>query len=143
MLLKIGANIVEMNAIRKHVSKVKGGLLSKAAYPAKVISLILSDVIGDPLDVIASGPTAPDPSTFSDAMSVINKYNIENKIPKQITSIIKEGLEGKREETLKEYDDILLKTSNLIIGTNKLALKTAKNKAEALGYKTPYHYQHP
>ena len=74
ILLKTGADIIEMNCIRKHLSKVKGGQLAKAASPASVVSLILSDVIGDPLDVIASGPTAPDPTTFDQAISIIRKY---------------------------------------------------------------------
>ncbi len=136
ILLKTGANITEMNCIRKHLSKVKGGLLARAASPARVISLILSDVIGDPLDVIASGPTSPDPTTFSDAISIITKYKIENQIPEQIYKVLKEGFKKKRQETLKESDKILLSTKNLIIGTNKLALRTAKEKAESLGYES-------
>ena len=88
VLLKIGANITEMNCIRKHLSKVKGGLLAKAASPAKVVSLILSDVIGDPLDVIASGPTSPDPTTFADAITIIRKYKIENEMPEQIIRVL-------------------------------------------------------
>lgn len=136
ILIKSGANINEMNCIRKHLSKVKGGHLAKAAAPANLVSLILSDVIGDPLDVIASGPTAPDPTTFSDAISIIKKYNIENKIPDRIIHVLNEGSEGKRPETLKDSDEILLNTYNLIIGTNNLALKTAGEKAESLGYKS-------
>ena len=136
ILLKTGANITEMNCIRKHLSKVKGGLLAKAASPARVVSLILSDVIGDPIDVIASGPTAPDPTTFADALSIIEKYNIEYQVPKQIYRFLQEGQENKRQETLKESDEVLLRTNNLIIGTNKLALKTAKEKAESLSYNT-------
>lgn len=136
ILLKTGANITEMNCIRKHLSKVKGGLLAKAASPARVVSLILSDVIGDPLDVIASGPTAPDPTTFADAISIIRNYKIEDEIPKQIYRVLQEGFEKKRQETLKESDEILLHTNNLIIGTNILALKTAKEKAETLGYES-------
>jgi glycerate 2-kinase len=136
ILLRSGADITEMNCIRKHLSKVKGGLLAKAASPARVISLILSDVIGDPLDVIASGPTAPDPTTFADAISILRKYRIENEIPKQICHVLYEGFENKRQETLKESDEMLLRTSNLIIGTNILSLKTAKEKAELLGYES-------
>lgn len=136
MLLKIGADITEINCIRKHLSRVKGGLLAKAASPARVVSLILSDVIGDPLDVIASGPTAPDPTTFADAISTLKKFKIENEIPGQILRVLQEGFEKKRQETLKETDEILLRTNNLIIGTNKLALKTAAQKAESLGYES-------
>jgi len=136
LLLKSGASINEMNCIRKHLSNVKGGLLAKTASPARIISLILSDVIGDPLDVIASGPTAPDPTTFADAMSVIKHYNLEEKIPQQILKVLKDGYENKRQETLKESNNIFLRTTNLIIGTNKLALKTAKEKAESFGYES-------
>ena len=136
LLLKSGANITEMNCIRKHLSNVKGGQLSRAASPARVVCLILSDVIGDPLDVIASGPTAPDPSTFEEAISIIRKYNIENELPEQIYRVLQEGIEKKRQETLKDSDEILWLTNNLIIGTNLLALKTAKERAESLGYES-------
>lgn len=136
LLLKSGANINEMNCIRKHLSKVKGGMLSSAAYPARVVSLILSDVIGDPLDVIASGPTAPDPTTFKDALDIIEKYGIKDKIPAGITKILNEGLNKIRKETLKESDEAFKLTTNLIIGNNRLALKKAREKAEALGYAT-------
>jgi glycerate-2-kinase len=136
ILLDVGANITEINCIRKHLSKVKGGLLAKAAYPAKVMSLILSDVIGDPLDVIASGPTFPDPTTFSDALTIIEKYKIKNEIPEKIYQILQEGVEKKQRETLKESDEAFQYTRNLIIGNNTIALKAAKAKAELLGYKT-------
>jgi glycerate 2-kinase len=136
ILLKTGADIKEMNCIRKHLSRVKGGHLAKAASPATVVSLILSDVIGDPLDVIASGPTAPDPTTFADAISILRKYKIEKEIPEQIYQVLQEGFEEKRQETLKETDEILQYTHNLIIGTNILALKMAKEKAGSMGYET-------
>jgi len=136
LLLKSGASINEMNCIRKHLSNVKGGLLAKAASPARIVSLILSDVIGDPLDVIASGPTAPDPTTFADAISVIKHYNLVEKIPQHILKALKDGYENKRQETLKESSEIFHSTTNLIIGTNKLALKTAKEKAESFGYES-------
>jgi len=136
ILLKSGANITEINCIRKHLSKVKGGLLSKAAYPARVVSLILSDVIGDHLDVIASGPTAPDPTTFSDAIGIINKYNIKNEIPEVIYRILQDGVQKIRQETLKKSDKVLQRTSNLVIGNNILAQKTSKEKAESLGYES-------
>lgn len=133
-LLKCGADIKQMNCIRKHLSKVKGGMLAKAAFPARVISLILSDVIGDPLDVIASGPTASDPSTFEEAVSIIEKFGIQNEVPDKILKLLQDGKNKKIPETLKENDEALLKTSNLIIGSNKLALKIAAEKAETYGY---------
>lgn len=134
ILLKTGANINEMNCIRKHLSKVKGGQLAKTAFPARVVSLILSDVIGDPIDVIASGPTAPDPTTFADTLSIIRKYRIEKEIPEQILQVLRDGNNKKCQETLKNTDEMFLLTHNLIIGTNLLVLKTAKEKAESLGY---------
>jgi glycerate-2-kinase len=136
LLLNVGANITEINCIRKHLSKVKGGLLSKAAYPAMLISLIISDVIGDPLDVIASGPTTPDPTTFEDAIAILKKYNIEDKVPNLMYRTLLNGLKNKHKETLKASDEVLLRTKNIIIGTNVLALKAAKEKAESLGYST-------
>ena len=134
LLLKTGADITEINCIRKHLSKVKGGHLSKAAYPARLVSLIISDVIGDPLDVIASGPTTPDPTTFADAISILKKYDIEDKVPKQMYQVLADGMRNKHKETLKASDEALFHTNNLIIGTNILALETAKEKAESLGY---------
>ncbi len=136
ILLKSGANITEINCIRKHLSMVKGGMLAKAAYPSTLLSLILSDVIGDPLDVIASGPTVPDPTTFSEAIEIINKYNIRNDIPENILEILIQGSMGLRQETLKESDPCFLNTSNIIIGNNTLALENSKVKAESLGYQT-------
>jgi glycerate 2-kinase len=136
LLLKSGAGIVEMNCIRKHLSNVKGGLLAKAAFPSRTISLILSDVIGDPLDVISSGPTASDPTTFADALTVIEGLGIVKEIPFQIYKFLQDGCEGKYPETLKESDEVFLRTTNLIIGTNKLALKKAQERAELLGFES-------
>jgi len=136
LLLKTGASITEINCIRKHLSKVKGGLLSKAAYPARLVSLIISDVIGDPLDVIASGPTTPDPTTFADAVSILKKYNIEKEIPDKLYRYLLDGRNNLYEETLKESDEAFMYTENIIIGTNILALQFAKEKADSLGFNT-------
>ena len=136
ILLKSGANITEINCIRKHLSKVKGGMLAKAAYPSTLVSLILSDVIGDQLDVIASGPTVADPTTFTDAIEIVNKYNIRNDIPENILKILLQGSMDLRQETLKESDPCFLNTSNIIIGNNTLALENSKIRAESLGYQT-------
>ena len=136
LLLRTGADITEINCIRKHLSKVKGGLLSKATYPARLVSLIISDVIGDPLDVIASGPTVPDPTTFTDAISILKKYHIEDKISNQMYQVLVDGMQKKHRETLKTSDEAFLKTSNIRIGNNHLALQSAKEKAESLGYHT-------
>ena len=136
ILLKTGANITEVNCIRKHLSEVKGGLLAKAAYPAQLVSLIISDVIGDPLDVIASGPTTVDSTTFADAVSILKKYNIEDKIPNQLYRILLDGVNNNQKETLKTSDEALLNTKNRIIGTNLSALRAAKKKADSFGYNT-------
>jgi glycerate-2-kinase len=135
VLLNSGANINEMNCIRKHLSSIKGGLLSKTAWPATIISLILSDVVGDPVDVIASGPTAPDSSTYANAVEILKKYDIEAKIPSQLLQVLTDGIQKRREETLKENDKKLQRTFNFIIGSNTLALAEAKEKACQLGYK--------
>ena len=134
MLLECGASIDEMNAIRKHISKVKGGQLAKVAYPATLISLLLSDVVGDRMDVIASGPTVPDESTFEDCMTIVEKYRL--KLPDSVIDLLKRGLNGELEETPKVGNRIFDKTFNLIIGSNILALKAAEQKAEKLGYHT-------
>jgi glycerate 2-kinase len=90
MLLDSGASIAEMNALRKHISKVKGGQLARVAYPATLISLLLSDVVGDRMDVIASGPTVPDKSTFEKCRKIIEKYNL--KLPESVMNLVKRGL---------------------------------------------------
>jgi glycerate 2-kinase len=136
VLLKSGASVQEINCIRKHLSRIKGGQLAKAIAPATTLSLILSDVIGDQPDVIASGPTAPDPTTFADAMGIIKKYRIETKIPVKIILHLQSGVDGKSPETMKDNDVVLCLTHNLVIGTNKLALIEAEKKAKSLGYTT-------
>jgi len=136
LLLKSGADIGEINCVRKHLSKIKGGQLAKIASPATVISLILSDVIGDPLDVIASGPTAPDDSTFAEAEAILEKYNLTSEIEPSILQIIRDGTQGKRPETLKNLDIAVNRIHNFIIGNNQLALQAAKTKAESLGFDT-------
>jgi glycerate-2-kinase len=133
-LLHAGADIGELNAVRKHISGVKGGRLAQVAYPARVISLIVSDVIGDPLDVIASGPTAPDASTWQDAMDVMQKYNI--RAPEAVVKTIKDGVAGKLPGCPKPGDVIFRKVENLIVGSNRLALDAAKAEAEATGFLT-------
>lgn len=132
MLLDSGASIDEMNALRKHISKVKGGQLARVAYPATSISLLLSDVVGDRKDVIASGPTVPDESAFGDCMSIIEKYNLQ--LPESVMNLIKKGLNGEIEETPKAGDPIFEKTFPVIIASNIMALKAAEQKAKELGY---------
>jgi glycerate 2-kinase len=135
LLLECGANINEINAIRKHISKLKGGGLARLAYPSTLIALILSDVVGDPLDVIASGPTVPDKSTFGDCMAILRKYNLLKNIPDSIRGRIQRGIKGEIEETPKAGNPIFEKTHNVIIGSNIIAVKAAERKARELGYK--------
>jgi hydroxypyruvate reductase len=135
-LLNCGARIQEVNAIRKHISRVKGGRLAELAYPSTVLSLILSDVIDDSMDNIGSGPTAPDSSTFADCLSIIDRYRVGGMIPVAVRSILKKGAAGEIVDTPKAGDPIFQKVQNLLIGNNQLALVAAKEKAEALGYNT-------
>jgi len=136
ILLSCSATIHEINTIRKHISKIKGGRLAKAAYPANMISLILSDVVGDDLDVIASGPSVPDPSTFEECMEIFKKYKITKNISKAVVSHIRKGASGKVPETPKEGDRIFKNTYNLIIAGNMEAINAAGQKSKKMGYKT-------
>ncbi len=135
-LLSCGATIHEINAIRKHTSAVKGGRLALTAHPATTVSLILSDVVGDDLDVIASGPTVPDPSSFAYCMEVIEKYKIMDKLPPAAADYIQRGAKGDIPETPKSDDPIFQKTQNLVIGCNMEAVLAAKAEAEKLGFTT-------
>ena len=134
LLLECGANINEINAIRKHISKLKGGGLARLAYPSTLIALILSDVVGDPLDVIASGPTVPDKSTFGDCMAILRKYDLLDRVPESIKARIQRGIKGEIEETPKAGNPIFEKTQNVIIGSNIIAVKAAEQRAGELGY---------
>jgi len=135
-LLSCGATIHEINAIRKHISMIKGGRLARAAHPAALVSLILSDVVGDDLDVISSGPTVPDSSTFLDCMEIFNRYNLTNNLPEAIVSHIKKGVSGKIPETPKTGNPAFEKAQNIIIGSNIEAIMAARQKSENLGYNT-------
>jgi hydroxypyruvate reductase len=134
VLLECGATIHEINAIRKHLSQVKGGRLARLASPSTLISLILSDVIGDDLDSIASGPTVPDRSTFNDCLRVLEKYGVREKVPSVVTGFLQKGARGKVGETPKAHDPFFRKVQNVIIGSNSLAVQAAKKKADELGY---------
>ena len=134
ILLDCGATIHEINSVRKHLSKVKGGRLARLAYPATVVGLILSDVIGDRLEGIASGPTVPDTSTFSDCLKIIERYQLQGKIPPVVRAFLEQGARGGIEETPKAADPVFEKVQNVLVGSNRLALQAAKQKAEALGY---------
>lgn len=133
LLLRAGADISEMNTVRKHISRVKGGRLAQIAYPAEIISLMISDVIGDKLDVIASGPTAPDTSTYQEAIDVIHKFDVMAKTPKNVLDVLNKGKEGVIVETPKEHDPIFKNVQNIIICGNKKAIEAAQNKSRKSG----------
>ncbi|MCL5958302.1 MAG: glycerate kinase [Chloroflexi bacterium] len=133
-LLRCGATINEMNAVRKHLSQVKGGGVAALAYPAEIVSLMLSDVISNPLDVIASGPTVPDSSTFADAWRILEKCGLEDRIPCSVRDHLRSGLEGKIPETPKAGDPMFQKTYNVVIASNDIAAAAAKTEAERLGF---------
>ncbi len=136
LLLECGANIVELNAVRKHLSRVKGGGLARVAFPATVVSLMLSDVIGDPMDVIASGPTVPDTSTFKNCVEIIHKYEVSNRLPEAVRKRFEAGLAGEIPETPKPGDAVLERCHNVIVGSNGLAVAAAAGRARDLGYNT-------
>jgi glycerate 2-kinase len=134
-LLDCGASIHEINAIRKHISAVKGGQLARLAQPATVLSLLLSDVIGDDLDVIGSGPTAPDASTFAAAREVLEKYGILNTVPAAVRARIEAGARGEIAETPKAGDAAFERVQNMVVGSNRLAVAAAARKARELGFR--------
>lgn len=134
LLLKAGADIYELNTVRKHISAVKGGRLAEISCPAKMTALILSDVIGDQLDVIASGPTSPDTSTYADALQVIRKFNLEERMPGSIMNLLAIGVQGQFPETPKKGDQIFKGVNNIIIGSNTIAIEAARKAAEGFGY---------
>jgi hydroxypyruvate reductase len=136
LLLASGANIHEINAVRKHISRIKGGQLARMAYPSRVLALILSDVIGDDLDVIGSGMTAPDASTFAIAKGVLDKYGILARAPASIRERLESGIRGEIRETPKRGDKAFQRTQNLIVGSNSLAVEAAAAHAKELGFHT-------
>ena len=135
LLLKSGADINEINTVRKHLSFVKGGQLASFAK-CTVVSLIISDIIGDPIDFIASGPTYPDFTTFSDATNIIRKYDLWDKLPVSARKIIEDGVNGVISDTPKKDSSVFENIFNFIVANNKLACIAAEEKAEDLGYKT-------
>jgi glycerate-2-kinase len=134
ILLNAGATINELNAVRKHLSAFKGGQLAANCYPSTVVCLILSDVVGDPIDTIASGPTAPDPSTYKMAHDVLNRYGVWGSVSPAVKRRIELGLEGKAAETPKPGDPVFKKVHNVVVANNLKAARTAEYNAEKLGY---------
>ena len=136
LLLACGAGIHEINTVRKHISRIKGGQLARLAAPAAVEALLLSDVIGDDLDVIGSGPTAPDASTYGDAIQILEKYDIFGRVPASVRERIEEGRQGKIPETPKPRDTVFRRVRNSIVGSNRLALRRAAERAREFGFRT-------
>ncbi len=136
LLLASGATIGEINTLRKHLSQVKGGRLAAAAHPARVVNLVLSDVIGDRLDVIASGPFAPDPTTFADARAVLERYGLWSRVPAAVRRVLEEGESGRVPETPKPGDPRLERVLQVVVASNRVSLRAAAQQASRMGYRT-------
>jgi hydroxypyruvate reductase len=136
LLLGCGATIHELNCVRKHLSRIKGGRLARAYAPATSLNLLLSDVVGDDLDVIASGPTVADPTTYADALTVLQRHGITARVPAAALRVLERGSAGQLDETPKPGDAALAKATNALIGTNYQALLAAETHARSLGYTT-------
>ncbi len=133
LLLNAGATIQELNVVRKHLSGIKGGWLAKKLYPSTVIALVLSDVVGDHLDTIASGPLYPDPSTFQDALNVLRKYHLERKMPTGVMTLLKGGVDGRLSETPKPGEVYFEHVHHFVVGNNRIACLAAHQKLRAAG----------
>lgn len=134
LLIRSGATINEINCVRKHLSSIKGGQLVRTIRPARLITLIISDVIGNHLDVIGSGPTVPDSTTFADALGVIEKYNLTDDVTRGVMNYLRDGYAGYHPDTPKPGNLIFEGTLNIIAGSNQASLRACKNEAVKLGY---------
>lgn len=135
-LLKSGATINEINTVRKHISDFKGGWLAKKAYPSTVLNLILSDVLGDPLEFIASGPTVPDSTTFNDAIVILKRYGIWGETPKSVRKLLVDGRDGVVEETPKDGDKVFERVYNVVVGNNRSATMATCSRLREAGAST-------
>ncbi len=133
-LLRAGATIGELNAVRKHLDRLKGGRLARAAAPAPLLALVLSDVVGDPLDVIASGPVSPDPTTFAEAVEVLRRRGVWEQAPEAVRSHLERGLRGEEPESPKPGDACFDGVTVEIVGSNRMAAAAALAAAEGRGY---------
>ncbi len=133
LLLRSGVTINELNAVRKHLSAVSGGMLARIASPARVLSLILSDVTGSPLDVIGSGPTAPDPTTFGEALAILDRYGVLEEAPPSIVVRLLKGTQGNISETPKPNDPLFERVSNILVASNVIAVEAAASCACDMG----------
>ncbi len=136
VLLGCGATIHEINTIRKHLSRIKGGQLAAAAFPAAMVCLILSDVVGDDLDIIASGPAVADPSTYGHCLDVINRYQIMDRLPPAVTAHLSNGAKGLVPETPKPGDPVFERVWHAVVASNFDALIRAETEAKKRGYQT-------
>jgi hydroxypyruvate reductase len=135
LLLASGADIGEMNCVRKHLSRLKGGGLCRRAAPARVATLVLSDVVGDPLDVVASGPTVPDPTTFADALAVLDRRGLRERVPPAALARLEAGARGEIPETPKPGDPVFRGGPPLLVGSNRIAVEAGARRARSLGYR--------
>ncbi len=136
LLLRSGATIQEINTVRKHLSAVKGGGLARAAAPARLAAIVLSDVIGDPIDAIASGPAAPDPTTYADALAILERYGLEDRVAPAVLQRLRDGAAGRVPETAKPGDPVFARVQSVIVGSNRAAASAAVRQAAALGYRS-------
>lgn len=136
LLLKSGATITEINTVRKHLSRFKGGQLAQAAAPARMIVLVLSDVVGDRLDAIASGPASPDPTTYAEALAIVDRYALTAQLPESVLTHLRRGAAGEIPETPKPGAPIFQRVQTVIVGNATLAARTAAEKARKLGFRT-------
>ncbi|MGK3733974.1 MAG: glycerate 2-kinase [Bacillariaceae sp.] len=134
VLLANGMDIQEMNVLRKRLEQGKGGRLAASCFPSHVVALILSDVIGDPLDLIASGPTVPDTSTWEDGWRILQQYNLKDKLPKVVVDMLQNGKDGRIEDSPSADHPVFENTKNILVGNNALAVEAASNTARSLGY---------
>ncbi len=134
-LLRAGAAITEINCLRKHLSAIKGGRLAEAAYPARVVNLVVSDVIGNDLESIASGPTYWDSSTYADAVAILTKYRLWKGAPASIKTVLRSGVRGLRPETLRREDSAFGRVTTVIVGDNRMALGAAERRAREWGWR--------
>ncbi|HON61976.1 MAG TPA: glycerate kinase [Deltaproteobacteria bacterium] len=136
VLLESGADIREINCVRKHISRVKGGRFAHAAFPARMINIILSDVVGDRLDSIASGIAVPDDTTYAQAVGIVDKYRIRSVLPASVVSVLESGKAGKNPDTPKQGDHVFDRVLNILLGNNLAACRAARDHGTYLGYRS-------
>jgi glycerate 2-kinase len=136
LLLRSGADITEINTVRKHLSRIAGGQLARAAAPARLVTLIISDIVGSPLDAIASGPTVPDPTTYADALSVLDKYRLTREAPPAVAAALRRGAAGELPDTPKPGDPIFARARAVVLADNAAAARAARESAAKSGFRT-------